>query len=87
MSHIFNTVGIFPISVTMSNVLSGAVSVTCTGLVTISNAPINGVCAYTGTSFYSGSVPTSGAWCSVGTPTNINQTASGITRDCEGING
>jgi len=67
--------------------LSGAISVLCTGSVLISNAPIDGVCAYTGTNFYSGSVPTSGAWCSAGTPTNINQTASGITRECEGING
>ena len=40
-SHIFNTVGTFPISVTLSNTLSGAISVLCTGSVLISNAPVD----------------------------------------------
>lgn len=71
----------------LSNDLSGGLFVECTGSVLITDAPIDGLCAYTGQSFYTGSVPDSGTRCSVGTPTNINQTATGITRDCEGMNG
>ena len=70
-SHIFNNVGSFPISVTMSNALSGAVSVTCTGVVTVSNAPVNGQCNATmnNQTFYTGSLPSTGSLCTVGTLT------------------
>ena len=88
-SHIFNTVGTFPISVTMSNALSGAVSVTCTGLVTISNAPINGVCSATMNNqiYYTGNLPNTGDLCTAGIVTGLTQTMTGWSWSCEGVNG
>ena len=88
-SHIFNAVGTFPLSVTMSNALSGAVSVTCTGVVSISNAPINGVCnaLMTNQTYYTGNLPATGSLCTAGTLTGLTQTSAGWTWSCEGVNG
>lgn len=86
--HTYNSVWLFPISVEVSNILSGALTTSCTGQVQITNSPLNGICgAHNGQTFYTGSLPT--LLCETPTVAVVHYDAINHTYSwtCEGANG
>ena len=81
----FNTLGTYTFSYVLSNPYSGAlVSNTCTATVTVTAAPITGVCnaTITNQTYYTGNLPATGTLCTAGTLTNLIQTTTGRTWSC-----
>ncbi|HNG97311.1 MAG TPA: hypothetical protein PLW93_03500, partial [Candidatus Absconditabacterales bacterium] len=85
----FNTAGIYSFLYTLTNPLSGLLIATCTGDLTVTNAPITGMCNATiiNQTYYTGNLPATGTLCSSGTLTGLTQTTTGRTWSCEGANG
>ena len=79
IGHTYNGVNTYIATITVASTITGStLTGSCTGEVLVSNAPINGECNSTmnNQTFYTGSLPSTGSLCTVGTLTGLTQTSS-----------